>query len=77
MLMILCIIIMLLLFVFRTGKETIPKDYYTLDCILFLLRNVNLPHALYVRQAAVSRIVYVTCTEIAVIFKHISHCTLH
>lgn len=38
---------------FRTGKDGIPKDYYTLDCILFLLKNVNLAHPLYVRQAAV------------------------
>lgn len=38
----------------RTGKEGIPKEYYTLDCILFLLKNVILQHALYVREAAVS-----------------------
>ena len=37
-----------------TGKDGIAKDYYSLDCILFLLNNVALPHALYVRQAAVS-----------------------
>ena len=36
-----------------TGKDGISKDYYSLDCILFLLNNVALPHALYVRQAAV------------------------
>ena len=30
------------------------KEYYTVDCILFLLKNVHLPHAMYVRQAAVS-----------------------
>jgi len=31
----------------------VQKDYYTLDCILFLLKNVSLAHAMYVRQAAV------------------------
>ena len=38
----------------RTGKDGVAKDYYTLDCILFLLKNVGLAHAMYVRQAAVS-----------------------
>ena len=38
---------------FRHGKDGGQKEYYTLDCILFLIRNVHLPHALYVRQAAV------------------------
>jgi len=37
-----------------TGKESVAKEYYTVDCILFLLKNVHLPHAMYVRQAAVS-----------------------
>lgn len=41
----------------RTGKDGIPKEYYTLDCILFLLKNVQLQHALYVREAAVSEMV--------------------
>jgi len=36
-----------------TGKDGVQKDYYTLDCILFLLKNVSLAHAMYVRQAAV------------------------
>ena len=40
---------------FRTGKDSIGKEYYTLDCILFLLKNVHLAHPLYVREAAVSR----------------------
>ncbi|KAM7538457.1 hypothetical protein Aperf_G00000066248 [Anoplocephala perfoliata] len=39
-----------------TGKDGAPKDYYTLDCILYLMRNVNLPHSKYVRQAATARI---------------------
>lgn len=38
----------------RTGKEGQPKEYYTLDSILFLLNNVHLPHPSYVRRAAVS-----------------------
>jgi hypothetical protein len=41
---------------FRTGKDGITKEYYTLDCILFLLKNVQLQHPLYVREAAVSTI---------------------
>lgn len=39
---------------FSTGKEGQPKEYYTLDSILFLLNNVHLPHSSYVRRAAVS-----------------------
>ncbi|KAL5012136.1 hypothetical protein ScPMuIL_010687 [Solemya velum] len=38
--------------VWGTGRDGIPKEYYTLDCILFLLKNVHLPHPLYVREAA-------------------------
>ncbi|CAH1785859.1 unnamed protein product, partial [Owenia fusiformis] len=38
--------------IWGTGKEGLAKEYYTLDCILFLLKNVHLQHALYVRQAA-------------------------
>ncbi|XP_067941527.1 parafibromin-like [Watersipora subatra] len=37
---------------YGTGKESVAKEYYTVDCILFLLKNVHLPHAMYVRQAA-------------------------
>uniref|UniRef100_A0AAX7UBI6 Paf1 complex subunit Cdc73 N-terminal domain-containing protein n=1 Tax=Astatotilapia calliptera TaxID=8154 RepID=A0AAX7UBI6_ASTCA len=37
-----------------TGKEGQPKEYYTLDSILFFLNNVHLPHPSYVRRAAVS-----------------------
>ncbi|KAI0215271.1 Parafibromin [Lamellibrachia satsuma] len=42
--------------IFGTGKNGIAKDYYSLDCILFLLNNVALPHALYVRQAAAANV---------------------
>ena len=45
---------LIVIFFYRSGKDGIAKDYYTLDCILFLLKNVNQPHPLYVRQAAVS-----------------------
>ena len=38
----------------RTGKDGVVKEYYTLDSILFLLRNVQLQHPLYVREAVVS-----------------------
>uniref|UniRef100_A0A3Q2UJ69 Parafibromin n=1 Tax=Fundulus heteroclitus TaxID=8078 RepID=A0A3Q2UJ69_FUNHE len=40
--------------IWGTGKEGQPKEYYTLDSILFLLNNVHLPHPSYVRRAAVS-----------------------
>ena len=39
---------------FSTGKDGVAKDYYTLECIIFLLKNVNLQHASYVKHAAVS-----------------------
>ena len=34
------------------GKEGTMKDYYTLECLLFILKNVSLTHPVYVRQAA-------------------------
>ncbi|XP_071097734.1 parafibromin-like [Haliotis cracherodii] len=37
--------------VWGTGKDGITKEYYTLDSILFLLKNVHLQHPLYVREA--------------------------
>ncbi|VDN98147.1 unnamed protein product [Rodentolepis nana] len=39
-----------------TGKDGSSKDYYTLDCILYLLRHVNLPHSKYVRDAATDKV---------------------
>ncbi|ELU13919.1 hypothetical protein CAPTEDRAFT_183964 [Capitella teleta] len=42
--------------IWGTGKDGISKDYYTLDCILFLLKNVSLAHPLYVRQAAAANV---------------------
>ncbi|KAJ8357233.1 hypothetical protein SKAU_G00200270 [Synaphobranchus kaupii] len=41
--------------IWGTGKEG-PKEYYTLDSILFLLNNVHLPHPSYVRRAATENI---------------------
>ena len=29
-----------------------PKDYYTLECLLYLLRNITLQHPVYVRQVS-------------------------
>ncbi|XP_014487904.1 PREDICTED: parafibromin, partial [Dinoponera quadriceps] len=41
---------------FRSGKEGTPKEYYTLECLLFLLKHVQLTHPVYVRQAAAENI---------------------
>ncbi|CAH8478256.1 unnamed protein product [Schistosoma mattheei] len=38
--------------VWGSGKEGTPKDYYTLDCVVHLLKHIDLPHTQYVRQAA-------------------------
>jgi len=35
-----------------TGKDGTPKEYYTLECLLYLLKNITLQHPVYVRQAA-------------------------
>ena len=45
--------------IFSTGKDGVGKEYYSIDCILFLLKNVHLAHPLYVREAAVSWHTYV------------------
>uniref|UniRef100_A0A8C2WR24 Cell division cycle 73, Paf1/RNA polymerase II complex component, homolog (S. cerevisiae) n=1 Tax=Cyclopterus lumpus TaxID=8103 RepID=A0A8C2WR24_CYCLU len=42
--------------IWGTGKEGQPKEYYTLDSILFLLNNVHLTHPSYVRRAATENI---------------------
>ncbi|KAK0065685.1 parafibromin [Biomphalaria pfeifferi] len=42
--------------IWGTGKDGIPKEYYTLDSILYLLKNVHLQHPLYVREAVASNI---------------------
>lgn len=40
-----------------SGKdEQTPKEYYTLECLLFILKNISLSHPVYVRQAAADNI---------------------
>ena len=40
------------------GKDTSgPSEYYSLEALLFLLKNVKLPHPLYVTRATVSWLV--------------------
>ncbi|KAJ1520944.1 hypothetical protein ONE63_004021 [Megalurothrips usitatus] len=41
---------------YGSGKDGAPKEYYTLECLLFLLKNVALTHPVYVRQAAAENI---------------------
>ncbi|KAL4132885.1 hypothetical protein QTP88_009962 [Uroleucon formosanum] len=41
---------------YGSGKDGAPKEYYTLECLLFLLKNVTLTHPVYVRQAAAENI---------------------
>ncbi|RWS30030.1 parafibromin-like protein [Leptotrombidium deliense] len=38
--------------VYGSSKDGPNKEYYTLECLLFLLRNVNLQHPVYVKEAA-------------------------
>ncbi|RWS04196.1 parafibromin-like protein [Dinothrombium tinctorium] len=38
--------------VYGSSKDGPNKEYYTLECLLFLLKNVNLQHPVYVKQAA-------------------------
>ena len=42
----------------RGAKESSPKDYYTLESLLFLLKNVTLSHPLYIQRANVSKLTY-------------------
>ncbi|XP_077492132.1 parafibromin-like [Amblyomma americanum] len=42
--------------VWGSGKDGTPQEYYTLQCLLFLLKNVHLSHAVYVRKAAAENI---------------------
>lgn len=37
----------------RTGQGGTPKEYYTLESLLFLLKNVSLSHPMYVQRAGV------------------------
>ena len=36
-----------------TGKEDRPKDYYTLECLVYLVKNRDLQHPMYVKTAGV------------------------
>ncbi|MCL4132926.1 UNVERIFIED_CONTAM: hypothetical protein GTU68_043929 [Idotea baltica] len=42
--------------IYGSGKDGAPKEYYTLDCLLFLLKHVHLTHTSYVRMAAAENI---------------------
>ncbi|XP_070532316.1 parafibromin-like [Ptychodera flava] len=42
--------------IWGSDKEGSQKEYYTLDSILFLLKNVSLSHPIYVRRAAAENI---------------------
>ncbi|KAI8518518.1 accessory factor associated with RNA polymerase II [Branchiostoma belcheri] len=46
--------------IWGTGKDGTPKEYYTLESILFLLKNVHLAHPIYVRRAAADSIPVIT-----------------
>lgn len=41
-------------FVTRSGQGGAQKEYYTLESLLFLLKNVSLSHPMYVQRAGVS-----------------------
>jgi len=41
---------------YGSGKDGAPKEYYTLECLLFLLKHVSLTHPTYVRKAAAENI---------------------
>ncbi|XP_062515070.1 parafibromin-like [Corticium candelabrum] len=42
--------------IYKTGKDGVPKDYYTVESLLFLLRNVTLSYPLYVQKAVAQKI---------------------
>ncbi|ODN06259.1 Parafibromin [Orchesella cincta] len=46
--------------IYGSGKDGAAKEYYTLECLLFLLKNVSLSHPVYVRHAAAENIPVVT-----------------
>ncbi|XP_050665371.1 parafibromin isoform X2 [Leptidea sinapis] len=43
-------------FISGSGKEGGDKEYYTLECLLFILKNTQLTHPIYVKQAAAHNI---------------------
>lgn len=48
------LLVFLLFFVTRSGQGGAQKEYYTLESLLFLLKNVSLSHPMYVQRAGVS-----------------------
>ncbi|XP_064395224.1 parafibromin-like [Halichondria panicea] len=42
--------------IYRTGQGVGPREYYTLESLLFLLKNVNLSHPMYVQRAGAQNI---------------------
>ncbi|CAG0922104.1 unnamed protein product [Notodromas monacha] len=38
--------------VYGSGKDGSPKEYYTLECLLYFLQNKHLSHSVYVRTAS-------------------------
>ena len=57
------------------GKDDESKQCYTLESILFLLKNVKLPHPLYVSRAIVSRFsgfLLVLCYYTVTVLRHYS-----
>ncbi|XP_050507175.1 parafibromin [Diabrotica virgifera virgifera] len=42
--------------IWGSGKDGTPKEYYTLECLLFFLKNITLSHPVYVRQTAAETI---------------------
>lgn len=45
-----------LIWILRSGKKGAPREYYTLECLLYLLKNITLQHSVYVRQCAAEEI---------------------
>ncbi|KAL5289688.1 CDC73 family protein [Megaselia abdita] len=41
---------------YGSGKKGAPREYYTLECLLYLLKNITLQHSVYVRQCAAEEI---------------------
>ncbi|CAG0890605.1 unnamed protein product [Darwinula stevensoni] len=42
--------------IWGSGKDGATKEYYTLECLLFLLKNVHLSHPVYVRKATAENV---------------------
>lgn len=42
--------------IYGTGKDDRPKDYYTLECLAFLIKNRDLQHSMYVKNAGTRNI---------------------